>query len=345
MWGAHLALRWAKVMIHDRAIIAGANDAGLRLDRLVAAHVGGTPRHSIAQAIAEGRITHNGRRAAKGLRVQAGDRIQIIALAEPSDLRALPNPELPLHILHADDHLVALDKPAGLPVHPLVAGETHTLVSALLAWDSALAAIGDDPRFPALAHRLDTDTSGVMLAGRTPAAYAALRTAFREHRVEKIYLALVRGAPPETGRLEHDLGHDPARPGTMRVFAPAPAPTPASPPPPRSPPPRLMRAITIFRVVTRYATHSLIEVRIPTGVTHQIRAQLAHIGHPIAGDTRYGGPTAAGELGLTRHFLHAASIALPHPADGQPLRVESPLPEPLARVLAELPPPGIENHS
>lgn len=314
-------------MIQDQEWAATATEAGQRLDRVVAQRYPGVARARITDALASGTILLNGRRAAKGLKVARGDRIRIETLTERDDFRAQPDPSLPLVILHEDADILVVDKPAGMPVHPLDPQETGTLVNALLAHDPALGAIGDDPRFPALVHRLDTDTSGVMLAARTPEAYDFLRDAFRNHRVRKTYLALARGAPPASGHLEQVLGHLPSRPGKMAVYDEAPAHTNL----------RLMRAITDYAVQTRYAGYALLEVTIPTGVTHQIRAQLAAAGHPLAADTLYGGATAIGELGLQRHFLHAALLAFEHPRTLSPLQFSSALPAELTAVLASLP--------
>lgn len=313
-------------MIRDQEVQAGADDAGQRLDRVIAQHFPGVARARITEALAAGTILLNGRRAAKGAKVAAGDHLHIGALTERSDFRALPDASLPLTVLYEDADLFVVDKPAGMPVHPLAPNETGTLVNALLGRDPALGDIGEDPRFPALVHRLDTDTSGVMLAARTPDAYLFLRDEFRHHRVGKTYLALARGSPPAEGRLEHVLGHQPSRPGKMAVFAEAPEHSNL----------RLMRAVTCFTVTTRYEAYALLEVVIPTGVTHQIRAQLAAIGHPLAADTVYGGPGAVGELGLSRHFLHAAALTCRHPRTLAPLAFASPLPAELADVLARL---------
>lgn len=314
-------------MIRNTTFRISDQEAGERLDRTVARRVPNSTRALILDAISAGRIQLNGRRADKGIKVRAGDEIRVQSLLERADNRAHPNPALPLTILHEDATLLVLDKPAGMPVHPLAAEETDTLANALVAYDPALAAIGDDPLFPALVHRLDTGTSGVMLAARTAEAYAFLREEFHVHRVEKEYRALVHGEPPASGRLEHYLAHHPARPGFMRVFAERPA---------RYAGPRLLQAVTEFTVITRYPGHALLSVRIPTGVTHQIRAQLAAFGHPIVGDALYGSPAADGEHGLGRHFLHAATIACPHPATREQVRFTAPLPAELSAVLAKL---------
>lgn len=312
-------------MIRNFTFEASAADAGQRLDRAVAAHCAGTTRAFVLDAIARGDILLNDRTAPKGVKLANGDRVLVIALFEQADKRVLPEPGLPLAVIHSDEALIVLDKPAGMPVHPLGPGETGTLANALVAREPALADIGDDPLFPALVHRLDTDTSGLVVAARTATAYAFMRDAFHEHRVEKHYRALVCGAPPDTGRLEHYLAHHPARPGFMRVFECRPE---------RYAGPRLMQAVTEFRTVTRYRDYTLLDVTIPTGVTHQIRGQLAAAGFPIAGDLLYGRSPAP--LNLTRHFLHAVAIAFAHPTTGARVRFASPLPPDLQAALARI---------
>ncbi|MCE9612661.1 MAG: RluA family pseudouridine synthase [Lentisphaerae bacterium] len=314
-------------MIRDLTFTATAEDAGLRLDRVVARHCPGASRTFILDAIASGDILLNDRRALKGIKIRGGDRVFVRALFEEVDKRVRPEPDLPLQVIYQDEALIVLDKPAGMPVHPLGPGETGTLANALIAREPALADIGDDPRFPSLVHRLDNETSGLVVAARTASAYAFLRQAFHDHQVEKEYRALVRGSPPDEGRLQHYLAHEPANRGRMRVFRERPA-TYAGP--------RLMQAVTEFKVLERLPGFTLLSVRIPTGVTHQIRAQLAAVGVPVVADRIYGGTLADGEWGLTRHFLHAATIAFTHPASGKTVRFEAPLAAELLAVLAEL---------
>lgn len=312
-------------VIHDQTILATPADIGVRLDRVVATHCPGSTRAFILDAIANDDIFVNDRVAPKGSKIRAGDRILVHALFEQADKRVKPEPDLPLVVIHRDDALLVLDKPAGMPVHPLGPGETGTLANALVAREPALADIGDDPLFPSLAHRLDTDTSGLVVAARTAEAYTFLRDAFHQHRVDKTYCALVRGSPPDTARLQHYLAHLPDQPGRMRVFRERPE---------QYAGPRLMQAVTEFRVRTRYRDHALLDVRIETGVTHQIRAQLAAVGCPIAGDKLYGG--TPDRLDPPRQFLHAAALAFTHPTSGQTVRFTAPLPSDLEATLAQL---------
>ena len=259
--------------------------------------------------------------AEKGGKVRPGEIVSIAELLEVSDLRVQPNPALRLEILFQDDDLVAINKPAGMAVHPLRPEETGTLANALVAQFPEIAALGDQPLLAGVAHRIDTDTSGLVLAARTAAAFEALRAQFAARRVEKTYLALVAGAVKRDGELTHDLAHHPTSRGRMvdarslRVAE------------------RPMHAVTAFRVVRRVGAFTLLEVTIFTGVTHQIRCQLALIEHPLVGDTLYHGPAVRG---FDRHFLHAAAVALAHPRSGDPMRIEAPLTPDLRALLAAL---------
>jgi 23S rRNA pseudouridine1911/1915/1917 synthase len=251
--------------------------------------------------------------------VRAGDRVRVTRLLEATDLRVSPNPGLPLELLFEDADLVAVNKPAGMAVHPLRPEETGTLANALVARFPEIAELGDQPLLAGVAHRIDTGTSGLVLAARTAAAFASLRAQFAAREVCKTYLALVAGTVKQDGSLTHDLAHHPTSRGRMvdarslRV------------------PERPMRAVTAYRVLQRVGAHTLLEVTIYTGVTHQIRCQLALIDHPLLGDTLYHGPAIPG---FPRHFLHAAAIALAHPRTGAAMRIDAPLTPDLRKLLA-----------
>ena len=289
-----------------------------RLDRALS-RLFGVSRGRAMEWIAEDRVRVDGRRAPKGAQVGPGARVSV--RRPPPDAPA-PQPELPLRIVHADGHVVVADKPAGMPSHPLKPGETGTAANALVGRFPELAAIGGAPREGGLVHRLDTDTSGLLLAARTEVAHALLRAQFAARTVEKGYLALVAGELHAGGEIDLPLAHDPDDARKVRAasdpeWAEAHKARPAS---------------TRFTPVARRAGFTLVEVEIATGVLHQIRAHLAFIGHPLAGDGLYGGPELPG---LSRHFLHAARLAFAHP-DGSRPRFDSPLPEELASVLESL---------
>ncbi|HEX9573287.1 MAG TPA: RluA family pseudouridine synthase [Myxococcales bacterium] len=302
--------------LDERTVSGGAPRD--RLDRALA-RLFGVSRGRAMEWIAEDRVRVDGRRAAKGAQVGPGARVSV--RRPPPDAPA-PQPELPLRIVHADGQVVVADKPAGMPSHPLKPGETGTAANALVGRFPELASVGPAPREGGLVHRLDTDTSGLLLAARTDAAHALLRAQFAARTVEKGYLALVAGELHAGGEIDVPLAHDPHDARKVRAasdpeWAEAHEARPAS---------------TRFTPALRRAGFTLVDVEIATGVLHQIRAHLAFIGHPLAGDALYGGPELPG---LSRHFLHAARLAFAHP-DGSRPRFDSPLPEDLASVLEAL---------
>jgi 23S rRNA pseudouridine1911/1915/1917 synthase len=309
-------------MIRQCQIVVPPADAGKRLDRFLAERLPSTSRPLIARAIERGGIRLNGRPAVKGRRLAAGDRVLVLDLMEHADWKAAPNPDIPLSVIHADPAFLVLDKPAGLPVHPLEPGDTRTLVSALLAAHPELAGLGSDPLFPAIVHRLDADTSGVLLAARDEPAYRYFRRQFQTGAVEKRYIALVAGRVVSGGRLEQVLAH--ADGDTHRMVVVQGAGRGRHP----------LRAVTEYTPSRRLADFTLLDIRIHTGVTHQIRCQLASIGHPVACDRVYAGAAPAGYEG--RLFLHAREIAFRHPRTGNPCRFISPLPEELKAALDQL---------
>ena len=312
-------------MIKDVQIIVGATESEQRLDRWLVARFPAVARAQAEEAAAAGTVLVNGRRAAKGSALAAGDVVQILQCLEKSDFAAIPDATLPLDIVFADEHLLACNKPAGMPVHPQRAGETGTLVNALLGRHPELAGLGGDAMFPAFAHRIDTETSGLVLAARTPSVYDALRTLFRTRKIHKEYLALVHGRVGKGERLDDELAHDPAQPERMIILTNRNRATARKP----------MRAMTEFSVAEHLGKFTLLRVVIETGVTHQIRCQLAARGYAVVGDKIYGAP-GADTLGLARHFLHAARLEFVHPVTAAPLKLEAPLPPELTAILAQL---------
>ena len=305
-------------MIRNIQFETSADDAGNRLDAVVRAHAPTSTAALIRRALEAGAITVQGRTVSKGDKVRGGEIVSITQLSETADLRVLPNSRLPLAILFRDEDLVAVNKPAGMAVHPLRPEESETLANALVARFPEIAEVGDQPLLAGVAHRIDTDTSGVVLAARTAAAFESFRAQFAAHQVAKTYLALVAGVIKQDGELVHELAHHPTQRGRMvdarslRV------------------PERPMHAVTSYRVLQRVGDNTLLEVTIFTGVTHQIRCQLALIDHPLLGDTLYHGPVVPK---FTRHFLHAAAIAFQHPRTGEPVRIEAPLTSDLLSLL------------
>jgi len=280
----------------------------------------------VKQAFAAGAVRVGGRRARGSDAALPGAEVEI-DLPGPAGAPA-PEPALPLSVLAESPRWVVVDKPAGLPTHPLAEGEGASLAGAVAARYPEAAQASADPREGGAVHRLDRETSGCVLFARDPQAWAALRSQFAARTVEKVYLALVHGQMATGGICSVPLcqrGHRslpaPDEEAARRLRAKG-----AGPPRP---------AETGWEPVRRLAAHSLLEVRIATGVMHQIRARLAFLGHPVVGDALYGGE-AARLPGFTRHALHAWRLAFDPPGGGSRVRVESPLPAEVEELLARL---------
>lgn len=272
------------------------------------------PRSSRAfcrQAIEQGRVLLNGQQAPKGRKAATGDRIAVLALKEESDNRVRPDPSVSLTIIFEDAHLIAVSKPGCMAVHPLNSEERGTLMNGLVARYPELATVGDHPLMAGALHRIDTGTSGLVLAARTDEAFEKLRGQFSAQSVRKVYLALVEGHVAVPGHLEHELAHCPDLPHCKMADAAR-----------LREPRRRMRAVTAYRPVELVGRYTLMEVVIYTGVTHQIRCQMALAGWPVANDMLYGARSAEG---CRRHMLHAFEAEFEHPADGAACRLQAPL--------------------
>jgi 23S rRNA pseudouridine1911/1915/1917 synthase len=283
-----------------------------RLDAFVAARLG-VPRAEVQRAIAEGRITVDGRARPKSFRLAGGERVSV-AFREAGDLAAEPGP---LAILYEDDHLMVVSKPAGMVTHPTESRRTGTLVNRLLALGRPLSTLGGPDR-PGIVHRLDAGTSGAMLVAKDDETHRALAEMFRRHDVSRQYLALVRG------RVEHDvfLIDAPLERSKARILVRRATGKEAS---------------TEIEVRERLADVTLVEARPRTGRTHQIRVHLAAVGHPVVGDRAYGGGgDLAKRLGLTRPFLHSWRVAFDHPTTGNRIELEDLLPNDLRAVLDQV---------
>jgi 23S rRNA pseudouridine1911/1915/1917 synthase len=282
------------------SLVVGPGDAGERLDRFVAAR-GGISRGLARRALDAGGVFLDGRRCkVAGRTLRPGQRV--VVNLEEGGRAAASAPALDrTRLLHADAHLAAVDKPAGLPSQATLTGDRGTLP------DLAARLLGGPVE---IVHRLDRETSGVVVLARTREAAAALAEAFRRGAPRKTYLALCARAPdPPEGRIDAPLGKDPRRTGSRRVAPGGDA------------------------AATRYATlaagpgAALVEARPETGRTHQIRVHLAHLGAPLLGDPRYGGPRRVGEVEVPRVMLHALRLELAHPVTGEPMTFEAPVPE------------------
>lgn len=297
-----------------------AGEAGRRLDQYLTTHLEKLSRARVQELIEQGRVRVGGVTAARAsLRLKSGDAVEA-EWTPPGPLRAQPEP-LPLDILHEDEHLVVVNKPAGMPVHAGGGIRAGTLVNALLYHFDNLSDVGGELR-PGLVHRLDRMTSGVLLVAKNNLAHRRLAAQFAARRVEKTYLALVeRQVKKEEGSIASPIGRDLVRRVRMtarrRVGAPG-----------------VRQAASHYRVLHRYQDFTLLEVKISTGRMHQIRVHLSSIGHPVVGDTLYG---ARGGV-LARNFLHARRIVFTHPSSGQRLDFAAPLPQELVQFLAALGP-------
>jgi 23S rRNA pseudouridine1911/1915/1917 synthase len=283
--------------------------AGARLDQFLATLSELGSRAAAERALAAGAVLVDGRKRPKSYRLEGGEELTVeVADAAPSTLEP---EELSLRIVYEDEHLLIVDKPAGLVVHPAPGHPTGTLVHGLLAHE---AAGGEEPDRPGIVHRLDRDTSGLLVVARSPEAHRRLEKLVRAHALEREYLTLVCGRPrSRTGRIEAPIGRD-RRDRTRHSLDTT---TPRD-------------AITHFEVAEELPRHTLLRVRLETGRTHQIRVHLAEIGLPVVGDPVYGRP---GELDLERQFLHAARLAFQHPFTDDRVACESPLPADLVVAL------------
>jgi 23S rRNA pseudouridine1911/1915/1917 synthase len=242
----------------------------------------------------------------KSHKLAGGEELEV----EPEAPRALEREEMPLRLAYEDEHLLVVDKPAGLVVHPGAGHSTGTLVHGLLGE----AAGGDEVERPGIVHRLDRDTSGLLVVAKSEEAYRGLQRLIRRREVEREYLALVRGRPrSRRGRIEAPIGRDRREPARISLDTDTPR-----------------EAVTHFAVEELLPRHTLLRVRLETGRTHQIRVHLEAIGLPVSGDRVYGVP---GDVGLERQFLHAARLAFPHPLADERVEAASPLPDDLAAAL------------
>jgi 23S rRNA pseudouridine1911/1915/1917 synthase len=285
--------------------------AGERLDRYLASlpEIGS---RGVAERVLETGVLVDGAARAKSHRLSGGEELEF-AVPEVAPT-ALEAEQMDLRIAFEDEHLVVVDKPAGLVVHPAPGHMSGTLVHGLLAHDVA----GGEEDRPGIVHRLDRDTSGLMVVARSDDAYERLQNLVRSRELERHYRALVVGRPrSRSGRIEAPIGRDRRDPMRHSLDTDTPR-----------------DAVTHFEVLELYPRHALLDVRLETGRTHQIRVHLAAVDLPVAGDPMYGRPH---ELGLERQFLHAARLAFTHPFTGERIDVESPLPEDLqiaARMAA-----------
>lgn len=295
------------LQVMDRELTAA--QSGVRLDFYLAEQVEGLSRAHAQRLIGEGHVLVNGRVAKASLRLQAGDAVRVHQ-DDPRPLDLAPEP-IPLAVVYEDRDLIVIDKPAGLTVHPAPGHPTGTLVNALLAHCTDLRGIEGTLR-PGIVHRLDKDTSGLLVVAKHDRAQLSLSGQIARRETLKAYLALVAGSPPAAGVIDAPIGRHPAQRKRMAVVAEG------------------RPARTHYRVVGPAPGGGLVAVVLETGRTHQIRVHFAALGYPVAGDPVYGQPNP----GLGRQWLHAWRLGFRHPTSGAWLEFEAPLPDDLLAVLA-----------
>jgi 23S rRNA pseudouridine1911/1915/1917 synthase len=297
----------------------GPEHAGERLDRFLAAVLAGHSRAQVQRLIKDARVRVGAAAPRANTSVRAGDRI-VVELPEPAPTDVAPE-DIPLAILHEDPDIVVVDKPAGMVVHPATGHAGGTLVNALLHHVTDLSGIGGELR-PGIVHRLDRGTSGVIVVAKHDRAHESLARQFHDREVEKEYVALVWGVVHAGRRIDAPIGRDPVDRHRMSARAR-----------------RARHAVTRVTFARHFRGVTLVHVAIATGRTHQIRVHFSAIGHPIVGDSVYGGvrrrvpADLRAVMRLERPFLHAARLAFAHPADGRRLEFTAPLPDDLQAVL------------
>jgi len=330
-------------MSEIRRLVAPPEAAGQRLDQFIATQLEGVSRSRVQLLLEQGDVLVDGAPAKASLKLHGGEEIVITGEPHPAPLKAMPE-AIELDVIYEDAHLAVINKPAGMMVHA-GSGATEdarnrgTLVNALLHRFKALSSTGGELR-PGIVHRLDKETSGLIIVAKNDAAHAVLAELFSSRRVRKTYIALVQGnLERDKGTITAAIGRDPVRRTRMTTRATENARSAVS------------HYEVVRRLSTRFGPFTLMRVRIETGRTHQIRVHMSSIGHPVVGDTLYG---AAGQLTeqagaragrskseperlrLGRNFLHAARLEFQHPVTGEVLELESPLPEELEGFLQRI---------
>jgi len=287
---------------------------GERLDKAIPTHVSDLSRAMAQRLIKTGEVTVNRQPSKPSYRVQVGDKVVVCI---PAEMPAPVAPEnIPLDVIYEDDVLLVVNKPAGMVVHPAYGHASGTLVNAVLAHCPQVVDVGGPDR-AGVVHRLDKDTSGLILVAKDDATRAALQRQFKRRQVAKTYLALVEGqVQPREGVVEAPVGRDKRQRKKMAVVRSG------------------REARTLYRAIEYFADYTLLEVRPHTGRTHQVRVHLAWLGYPVVGDAIYG--RRRQRLLRARHFLHAARIRFSHPATGEEVEFDVPLPPELATVLEQL---------
>ena len=300
----------------ENCIQLHAQESGERIDALLARTYPSLSRSLIQRCMEQGAVTVDGRPVKKNARSAAGSLIELI-LPETEELPLIPQ-DLPLDVVYEDEYLIVVNKPRGLVVHPAPGHPDGTLVNALLYHcGESLSGVGGEKR-PGVVHRIDKDTSGLIIAAKNDFAHLALSAQLSDHTLRREYEAVVRGRlRADSGTVDAPIGRCPTDRKRMAVT------------------PKASRsAVTHWEVLARYRGYTHIRCRLETGRTHQIRVHMAHIGHPLLGDYTYGAPSPA--KGLEGQCLHARRLRFVHPASGEPVELETPLPDYFCEVLKKL---------
>ena len=288
------------------------SDSGKRLDSFLANQEEATTRSRLQALIESGHVTVNGSSAKPSYKVKSGDIVRIsMPAASPVDI--VPQ-DIPISFIYQDEHIAVVDKPQGLPVHPGPGHPDGTLVNAILAHCPDIAGVGGEIR-PGIVHRLDKDTSGLIMIAKTHDAHQNLSAQISSRNVDKGYLALCKGLlTKDDGIIDAPIGRDPYNRKRMAVVEDG------------------RYAKTMYTVIERFESSTFLSVKLETGRTHQIRVHMAHLNHPLVGDTVYGRSSNI----VSRHFLHAHYLAFRHPITGEPVEFQSDLPKDLSSALESL---------
>lgn len=303
----------------ERRYVADAD--GERLDRFLTRREEGLSRSHLQKWIEAGRVSVGGKARKANYKLRQGD--EVLVDEPPAQPVEIAPEAIPLDVLYEDGHLIVVNKRRGMVVHPAAGNFSGTLVNALLAHCADLSGINGELR-PGIVHRLDKDTSGVMLAAKSDAAHVSLAQQIKDKAAQRTYLAIVHGnLREENGVVEGNIGRDASDRKKMAVVASGGKP-----------------ATTLFRVLERFGAYTLVECRLLTGRTHQIRVHMTRIGHPLVGDPKYGAQRSP--FSITGQALHSASLRFAHPITGAAMAFEAPLPEDMQRILLRLRARGVK---
>jgi 23S rRNA pseudouridine1911/1915/1917 synthase len=298
--------------LQEKRLHITENDTGERLDLFLASSLK-ISRSFIAKVFEQSGVIVDGKKAKPSQKTNPGSEV-IVTFEEPVEASAEAE-AIPLEIVYEDSHLIVINKPRGMVVHPAAGNPNGTLVNALLHHCGKMSSIGGVLR-PGIVHRIDKDTSGLLVVAKNDQAHLHLAKQFHDHTIERVYIAIVHGVfDKNAGTITGAIGRHPTRRKEMAVVLHG------------------RRAVTHYRLLEQFPKHAMIEAKLETGRTHQIRVHLSHIGHPLVGDPVYGRKDEA--FSINGQALHARVLGFEHPATGEWMRFETPLPEDMERVIEQ----------